>query len=437
MKRAGTIILGYVVMLLTALLPAQQTAAPAAAFSMGGNRPAASSQGSSANGEVRALWVVRYTLSSPEAVRQLVERAKENGFTDLIVQVRGRGDAWYRSPFEPRAEELATQPAGYDPLAHAIEEAHRVGIRVHAWLNIYLVANIDALPKSPEHLIYRHPEWLMIPRGLAADLYQMDPQTPGYFERIVEFTRENRAELEGLFVSPANREVRDRIFNLWLDVAQRYDVDGLHFDYVRYPNRQYDYSRASLDQFRVEMEKNLPEEDRDFLLTRIDNDPLIYAATFPEKYADFQRRQVSLLVERIYSHLKKVKPGLKISAAVFANDEDAARSRFQDWKHWLKNGWLDAVCPMAYTPDTEVFRRQIRTAISHAAGREVWGGIGAYRQPVEGAREKISAARDLGAQGFILFSYDSSIKVSDMNPQGDYLERLRDLIKTTARNAVQ
>jgi len=64
-----------------------------------------------------------------------------------------------------------------------------------------------------------------------------------------------------------------------------------------------------------------------------------------------------------------------------------------------------------------------------ASGKRVWSGIGAYKQTAESAVEKIRAARDLGAQGFILFSYDSSIKVSDLNPQGDYLEKVRNSLK--------
>jgi uncharacterized lipoprotein YddW (UPF0748 family) len=137
-------------------------------------------------------------------------------------------------------------------------------------------------------------------------------------------------------------------------------------------------------------------------------------------------------VSRIYRGVKSVKPNAIISAAVFANEEDAARSRYQDWKEWLRMGLLDVVCPMAYTPDTEAFRKQLITAMTLASGKRVWTGIGAYKQTAESAIEKIRAARDLGAQGFILFSYDSSIKVSDLNPQGDYLEKVRNSLKDTS-----
>src|SRR5215207_10009518 len=67
--------------------------------------------------EVRALWVVRTTLTSPEKIRQLVSAAADNGFNTLIVQIRGRGDAYYKSRVEPRAMELKDQPESFDPLA--------------------------------------------------------------------------------------------------------------------------------------------------------------------------------------------------------------------------------------------------------------------------------------------------------------------------------
>jgi uncharacterized lipoprotein YddW (UPF0748 family) len=433
MKRAVAIIFCYLLLLLSALLPVQQTAAPSQIFPLplmrSSIKPAPTPL---PDPETRALWVVRHSLSSPEAVKELVRRARENGFTDLVVQVRGRGDAYYTSSLEPRAEDLAQQPSNFDPLALTIDEAHRVGIKVHAWINIYLVANIETLPRSKDHLVYRHPGWIGIPRGLAAELYRVDPQSPEYLNRIVEYTRDNRNDLEGIFVSPANPEVKENIYSIWMDVTEKYKVDGLHFDYVRYPNPQFDYSRASLDRFRFVVEKTLDLASREFLAREVANDPLIYATTYPDSFAQFQRDQVSDLVSRIYQGVKKIKPDAVISAAVFANDRDAARSRFQDWKTWLERGWLDVVCPMVYTTDTEVFRNQLLNALNNSAGKQVWGGIGAFKQTAESSLEKIQVTRQLNADGFIIFSYDSSIQVSALNPQGDYLERMKEALKTSS-----
>jgi uncharacterized lipoprotein YddW (UPF0748 family) len=437
MKRFIAIISIFVAASLYAILPLQQTDAPSARLSLQ-EAPGSATAGSTPQPELpdaretRALWVVRTSMVTPESVRDLVRRARENGFTDLIVQVRGRGDAYYESSIEPRAEALAEQPASFDPLALTIDEAHRQGIKVHAWINIYLVADLESLPASRDHLIYRHPEWVMVPRGIATELYDISPDGDRYLDRIVEFSRLNRHELEGLFVSPANPGVKDNLLDIWVDIATRYEVDGLHFDYVRYPNPHYDYSRASIDRFRQEIDKKLTRRERLAFAAPSRQDPLFYVRKFPAAYAKFQRDQVTELVGRIYKGVKRVKPNALISAAVFANEEDAARSRFQDWKEWLRMGWLDVVCPMAYTPDTETFRKQLLSAMTVASGKRVWGGIGAYKQPAESAVEKIRVARELGAEGFILFSYDSSIKASSFNPQGDYLEKVRDNLKITS-----
>ncbi len=434
MRRAGTIITAYLLLLLCAFLPAQKTAAPTPTLPTPQQTEAtlaknvAQAAQAEAPKEVRALWVVRNTMASPESVKEMVRRAKENGFTDLVVQVRGRGDAYYNSRVEPRADELAKQPADFDPLALTLDEAHRVGMRVHAWINIYLVANIETLPHARDHLIYQHPEWLMIPRGIAKELYGIAPKSPEYLEKLVEYTRSNRTELEGLYASPANPEVKENLIKIWMDVAGRYEVDGLHFDYVRYPNTNFDYSRASLDRFHTEMEKNPDIENRETTDALFEQDPLAYTLNFHDRYAQFQRQQVTDLVKRVYKGVKAIKPNAIISAAVFANDEDAARSKYQDWKQWLRLGWLDVICPMAYTPETEAFRRLIGNAVKQSSGKQIWAGIGAYKQTADSAIEKIQASRELGAQGFVLFSYDSAVKASpDLNPQGDYLERVREV----------
>ena len=431
MRRAVSIIVAYLILLLTALLPAQKTAAPSPTLPPPPQMQTGLAKAAPVQNippyEVRALWVVRHTMTSPQTVKEMVARAKANGFTDLIVQVRGRGDAYYNSRVEPRADELFGQPAEFDPLALALDEAHRIGIRVHAWINIYVVANIEELPQSKQHLIYQHPEWLMVPREIANELYTVDPKSPDYLKRLVEFTRNNRTELEGLYTSPAHPAVKENLIKIWLDIAERYAVDGLHFDYVRYPNTNFDYSRSALESFRNEVERTLSEEARAELAGQSERDPMAYAASFPGQFADFQRRQVTDLVERVYKGVKAVKPHAIISAAVFANDEDAARSKFQDWRQWMRLGWLDVACPMAYTPDTEAFRRQINNAVKLASGKQIWAGIGGYKQPAESSIEKIKVTRELGAQGFALFSYDSSVKASaEFNHQADYLERLRE-----------
>ncbi|HXS01249.1 MAG TPA: family 10 glycosylhydrolase [Pyrinomonadaceae bacterium] len=377
--------------------------------------------------EIRALWVVRTTLTSPEKIHQLVNAAADNGFNTLIVQIRGRGDAYYNSRVEPRASELKDQPLSFDPLALTLAEAHKRGLKLHAWLNTSLLANLDALPSDPAHVYNKHPEWLAVPRAVAGELYAMSPRDPAFRQKIVEWSKANRGELEGVYTGPANPKVRDHIYNIWMDVLKHYPVDGLHFDYVRYASPDFDYSRTSLEKFRKWLEPQLSNEERAELKRSLKSNKLAATELFWAKFADFQRLQVTTLVERIYKAVKKRRPDVVVSAAVFANDENAYTRRFQDWRRWLQMGILDVACPMAYSTDTAVFQKQIEVATStaQAANRRVWAGIGAYRIPSDSAVEKINVARSLKAEGFILFSYDFTARPSELNPDGAYLERIR------------
>ncbi len=395
-------------------------------FIPAGTDTAASSPVTSSN-EVRALWVVRTTLTSPEKIHQMVENAHAAGFNTLIVQVRGRGDAYYRSRHEPRAIELKDQPASFDPLATTLLEARRRGLKVHAWLNTSLLANLDTLPTQPEHVYNRRPEWLAVPRPVAAELYGLSPKDPRYRQRIVEWSKANRAELEGIYTGPANPKVREHIYKIWMDVLEQYAVDGLHFDYVRLASPDFDYSRTSLEKFWTWLKPNIADSERRRLAKSLKENPLAATEAHPDRFADFQRAQITLLVQRIYREVKRRRPQMLVSAAVFANDENAYTRRFQDWRRWLQMGILDVACPMAYSTDTAVFRKQIEVATStaHGAGRRVWAGIGAYRIPVESTVDKIGVARQLRADGIILFSYDFTIRAGPLNPAGDYLEQVR------------
>ena len=394
--------------------------------------------------EVRALWVVRTTLTSPDKIHKMLESASAAGFNTLIVQVRGRGDAYYNSRWEPRAVELKDQSADFDPLGFTIAEAHRRGLKVHAWLNTSLLANLDALPDNPQHVFNRHPEWLAVPHAVASDLYEMSPQDPAYRARIVEWSKANRGELEGVFQAelqpkPAQlvevlgrfqyRQLHlpEHIYRIWMDILKKYPVDGMHFDYVRLASPDFDFSRTSLKAFLKWLNPRLTTAQRALLKQSLKTNPLAATDAYKDKFGDFQREQITQLVARIYREVKKRRPEVIVSAAVFANDENAYTHRSQDWRRWLKLGILDVACPMAYTTDTAVFRQQIEVAntAAHPAGKRVWAGIGAYRISVESTVDKINVARALGADGVILFSYDFTAIVGPLNPQGDYLQRVR------------
>ena len=200
--------------------------------------------------EVRALWVLRTSLASPESIASLVRSARDHGFNTLLVQVRGRGDAYFNDGMEPRATQLLHQPAGFDPLETVLTSAHAAGLRVHAWINVNLVSSAVDLPIARDHLVNRHPEWLMVPREIAQDVAKVPVDSPAYVGKLARWTRAQTGELEGLYASPIAPAAADYLQTVVRDLTRRYAVDGVHFDYARYPNARFDYSRLALAEFR-------------------------------------------------------------------------------------------------------------------------------------------------------------------------------------------
>ena len=363
-------------------------------------------------GDVRALWVVRTALLHPDSARTAVRRADDAGFNTLLVQVRGRGDAYFASALEPRAEPLAGAPADYDPLATVLDEAGRRGLRVHAWMNMHVVASAVLPPEDPAHIANERPEWLAVPRALGPELFGRDPGSPAYLEALLAYTRANSSRVEGLYTSPTHPAVQAHLQAVVEDLLARYPVDGVHLDYLRFPAPEFDYSRATLEAFRDWIHRadglvgagELRAAEAQWL-----DDVFAFTDAFPAEWDAFRRAGVTATMERIYRAAKAGRPDLVVSAAVFADADDAHRSRFQEWERWLASGIVDVAAPMAYTTDDAVFRSQIARAASAADPGRVWAGLGIYRDSFEGAVDKGRLARELGVGGLALFSYDWAV----------------------------
>lgn len=369
--------------------------------------------------EVRALWVLRSSLTSPASIHALVRIAHERGFNTLLVQVRGRGDAYYRSSIEPRAAELASEPASFDPLATVLTDAHRAGIRVHAWIALNLVSSAVELPASRDHLVYTHPEWLMVPRPIAQELAHVDPFNPGYVGQISRWTRGELDQVEGLYVSPLLPDAAAYTERVVADLAEHYDIDGVHLDYARFPGPQFDYSRFAIAQFRAEVRPRLAADRRRTLDAQDVDDLFAYPDALPQEWAAFRRARLTALVSRIRTLVRTARPRAMITAAVAPDPQEAFDGRLQDWRAWIDAGLVDAICPMAYAQDGDQFAEQIRAARAGAGTHPVWAGIGAYRLPPAQTIDDIETARRLGAAGIVLFSYDSL--TGPKPPAPDYL----------------
>ena len=358
--------------------------------------------------ETRALWVTRTTLGTPAGIEQMVRAAQSGGFNTLVVQVRGRGDAYYRSRFEPRAAELDRLP-DFDPLADTLRLAHQAGLKVHAWVAVNLVSSAVELPRARQHIIYRQPDWLMVPRELAAEMLDVDPKSPEYVGRLARWTRAHAAEVEGLYASPVHPWAATHAIAVIEEIESAYDVDGVHLDYVRYPGEEFDYSRSALQQFKVATRPQLSEEDRRRADAQERLDPLAYPTLFRDRWTAFRQSRLTTLVMRVRTAVKAAKPNITLSAAVLPDIVHAKQSRLQDWRLWLDQSLLDVLCPMAYTQDVDAFAQQVRSAQELAGDVPVWAGVGAYRLSSSATLAHIAAARQLKAAGIILFSYDSLV----------------------------
>ena len=376
-------------------------------------------------GEIRAMWVLRTSLGTPDSIATLVRTARDHGFNTLLVQVRGRGDAYFKSTLEPRAADLQRQPASFDPLATVLARAHESGLRVHAWVNVNLVSSATDLPIATTHLIHRHPEWLMVPRDLVQELSKVPEDSPAYVGKIARWTRAqtsgpaNAAAIEGLYASPILPAAADHVNNVVRDLVARYDVDGVHFDYARYPSERFDYSRASIRAFRDALRPQLTSAVRREMDGHEEDDALAYPDAFADAWKAFRIARMTALITRLRATVKSARPNMLVSVATAPDIQEARDHRLQDWAGWLQAGLVDAVAPMAYTPEPAKFAEQIAAARDVKGGRAVWAGIGAYRLTPAQTIENIETARRLGAAGVVLFSYDSLIDPRQSPP--DYI----------------
>jgi uncharacterized lipoprotein YddW (UPF0748 family) len=359
--------------------------------------------------EVRALWVTSSSLTSADAIERLVSAASANGFNTLFVQVRGRGDAYFNRGVELRAPALAAQPEDFDPLGETLARARAAGLRVHAWVNVNLVSSASELPSSRDHVIYEHPEWLMVPRELAPELLPIDARSPEYLCRLARWTRANSGTVEGLYVSPIPAPAQDRLAAIVSDLVTRYPLDGLHLDYIRYPGPEFDYSREAVSAFEADMAPRLAAADRARVSALEDLDPYAWPDLFPDDWRLFRQSRLTALAARLHSTAARARPGIVVSAAILPDANAALTEHLQDWRTWVDSDFLDALCPMAYTTDAGVFESQIAAVRALAAFKPVWAGIGAYRLSSAETINNITIARRIGVSGVILFSYDSLV----------------------------
>lgn len=343
---------------------------------------------SSAMREFRAVWVATVAnidwpskpgLSNVELRQELtaiLDRCEKNNFNAVVFQVRPHGDALYESKYEPwsyylTGEQGKAPAGGWDPLAWVIDEAHDRGLEVHTWLNPYRA---------------NHPS----NRGTLSSR-NMARAEPSLVKQVGQY----------MWMDPGEPRVQDWSFNVFMDVLERYDIDGLHIDDYFYPYPSYSNGA------------DFPDD-----------------ASY-QKYGgglargDWRRKNVDDFVERVYKGIKERKPWVKFGISPFGiyrpGHPQGVKTTFDqygvlyaDCLKWLQNGWLDYFTPQLYWKlDGDQSYRLLLDywTAKNTAQRHLWpGNFSGKLNPEDGnwpAQElvnQISYTRKAGANGNVFFS---------------------------------
>jgi uncharacterized lipoprotein YddW (UPF0748 family) len=272
--------------------------------------------------QFRALWIASVanidwpSITGLEAHQQCAEligwfdMAVRLRLNAVILQVRPTADAFWSSRFEPWSQYLTGKQGidpGYDPLAFAVEEAHKRNLELHAWFNPYRVSmQADPAQLVPEHPARRHPGWIF---SYGSKLYY-DPGVP---------------------------DVRQFVQDAVLDAVTRYDIDGVHFDDYFYP-----YPVAG---------QVLP-----------DAETFARHGTGFGSVEDWRRGNVNKFISEIGQRVHRAKPWVKFGISPFgiwrnrsADPRGSDTNGFQsydgicaDTRLWVENGWVDYIIPQLY-----------------------------------------------------------------------------------------
>ena len=329
--------------------------------------------------EIRATWLTtlggmdwpRQKATNAEGIRKqqqelcdILDRLKEAHFNTVLFQTRLRGDLIYPSNIETFPEALTGRTGrnpGYDPLAFAIEECHKRGMELHAWIVTIPVGNTRQV-----RLLGKH--------------------------SIVSKNRKICKQFKGSwYLDPGHPETADYLSRIVREIATNYNVDGIHFDYIRYP----------------EQGTRFPDNDT-------------YRKYGKKKNkVQWRRENITSLVRRLYTDIKSIKPWIKVSSSPvgkFASTSrysskgwDAYHAVHQDAQGWLKEGIHDALFPMMYFQGND-FYPFVLDWKENDNGRWVVPGLGIYflspkekDWPLEEIARQINFTREEGLGGQAYF----------------------------------
>jgi uncharacterized lipoprotein YddW (UPF0748 family) len=347
-----------------------------------------------AQSELRAFWVDAFGegIFNEAEIDKLIGQTKLANFNTLVVQVGRRGDCFCNNAAMPRTQ-AAIAPLPYDPLQSLITKAHAAGIKVHAWIITTAIWNSVTPPLNPDHVFNLHG-----PSKTGADNWLM-----------LRYDGANRAGADYL-LDPGHPDAAEYIVRMYTSVAQNYDVDGLNFDRVRYPDQNlaaypgvsaWGYNPVALARFQALTGRtDVPRPD-------------------DAQWMQWRRDQVTNIVRKVYVETYAIKPHIAMSADTITYSYGPAtqggweqtrtyREVLQDWRRWMQEGILDLNIPMNYkrehfTTEPNNQRRMYvewnEFARDHQYARQVAIGSAIYLNFVQGSVTQVRKALTPNANG--------------------------------------
>ena len=319
--------------------------------------------------EIRALWIPSWDLTSREKISDIVTKAADADFNTLLVEVRFRSDAFYIPnrdncdfPNPDTASRLLKED--FDALQYIIDLCYVFDLKVYAWLTMYVATSNDLNKCSMNNPWYRSPGWITTD---------------------VNFDKMAVTEKEGSYLDPGLPTVQKYLYNVVMDVATNYDIDGIQLDYMRYPDTLWGYHPDAFTRYQKEVRK-----------------------PSPANWQKWRCEQVTELVKKIRRGLKSHAPDVELTAAVISDPDKAIRDYNQDWMLWLRKGYVMRVFPMNYHASDPLFQKTVdkiavRGYEAHVVmGIRAWSTSGGYT--AEDINSKIDYSWKRGIYSYALFS---------------------------------
>lgn len=316
----------------------------------------------SRRGELRGAWIHSAYGIAGWGWDRTIKALAENGFNAVFANLCWGAVADYASEVLPVHPDVASRG---DQLQQCLDACRRHGVELHVWR-----VNWNMGHRTPPAV---------------RDAYVRAGR--------VQVTRKGETSL---FLAPHLEENFRQERDAMLEIVRRWPVAGIHFDYIRYPGEECDFSDSARDAFT--RWRGAPVSD-----WPADCAP---GGTLREDYNRWRRENIDRLVREVSREARALRPDIRISAAVFGGWQSARESIAQDAVRWVEEGWLDFVCPMNYTTSETFLSNLLREQTAAVRGRiPLYCGIGAWQHPTAAqTAAQIDLARRLGADGFICFS---------------------------------